>query len=149
MKSYDSKIHQTFVIFPVILKFIKVEGINETKEASIPEDPGDPPGLTNYQNAVRQEFSFIVGGSSPSNSVTNMASGNELCVDEPVLPLIRRRSSSKTHIRHYRIRLPPSSRRAKRYLPNFRSFVFCVFLMFIDIYYCSIDIKFRVQIVFQ
>ncbi|KAL1464246.1 hypothetical protein WDU94_003911 [Cyamophila willieti] len=32
----------------------------------------------------------------------------------PVNPIIRRRSSSKTHTRHYRIRLPPNPRRAKR-----------------------------------
>lgn len=32
----------------------------------------------------------------------------------PVNPIIRRRSSSKTHTRYYRIRLPPNPRRAKR-----------------------------------
>ncbi|KAI5756081.1 hypothetical protein M8J77_021916 [Diaphorina citri] len=37
----------------------------------------------------------------------------------PVNPIIRRRSSSKTHTRHYRIRLPPNPRRAKSlYIPG-------------------------------
>lgn len=51
----------------------------------------------------------------------------------PVNPIIRRRSSSKTHTRHYRIRLPPNPRRAKRWvmfqLPWDKFFFFCILIM--------------------